>query len=88
MSIPRVKRSALDFLVRTNRGLQNGKEIRVVGECTGRNKISASSIPEVMKYFVSVRLEHLSVNVETREAHFSNFAGQKLNSVHRVAEDY
>ena len=40
-----------------------------------------------MEDAVAVRLLHLGVNVEARIAELCNLFGQKLDPVHRIAED-
>lgn len=45
------------------------------------------SIAEFVKYSVSVRLLHFSVNVITRVTKFRDFLCQKFHTVDRVAKD-
>lgn len=54
---------------------------------TCADKIPACTITEVMKYSVAMILKHLSMNVEARVAKFSDFLGEKFNSIHRIAEN-
>lgn len=52
--------------------------------CT--NKISACTITEVMKYSVTMVLQHLCMDIKTRIAKFCNFLGQQLYPIHRITE--
>lgn len=56
-------------------------------EQTSANKISTSPIPEVVEYSVAMILEHFSMNIEARIAKFGDLLGEKLNSIHRIAEN-
>ena len=40
-----------------------------------------------MEDTIAVILKHLGMNVEARIAKLSDFLGQKLNAIHRVAEN-
>lgn len=51
-----------------------GKKIRA-------NKIAAYTVPEVMKYTVTVVLQHLGVRVEARVSKFGNLLRKQLHSV-------
>jgi hypothetical protein len=43
--------------------------------------------PEIMKHAVSVRLQHSSMDVETRVAQLGNLFGQEFNTGRRVTKD-
>ena len=51
-----------------------GKKIRA-------NKIAAYTVPEVMKYTVTVVLHHFGVRVEARVSEFGNLLRKQLHSV-------
>lgn len=51
-----------------------GKKIRA-------NEIAAYTVPEVMKYTVTVVLQHLGVRVEARISEFGNLLCKQLHSV-------
>ena len=54
---------------------------------TSTNKISACTIAEVMKYSITMVLQHLCMNIETRISKFCDFLGKELDPIHRIAED-
>ena len=47
---------------------------------TGRDKISAGAIPEVVEHTIPVSLQHLRVNVEARVAQLRHFLREELHS--------
>lgn len=54
---------------------------------TSADKISACTIAEVMKYSITMILQHFGMNVKTGVAKFSNFLGQQFNTIDWIAED-
>lgn len=46
-----------------------------------------SALAKLVEDAVAVRLLHLGVNVEARIAKLCNLFGQKLDTIHRIAED-
>lgn len=86
ISIPRVNKS-------TSKSVRDGTS--KVFACpkqgcirlTGSDKMSGSSIAELMKDSVSVSLLHFCMNVVTGVSKFGNLLGKKFHTVDRVAED-
>ena len=56
------------------------KEIRA-------NQVTANAVPEIMKYSITVVLEHLGVTIEARVSEFGDFLSKQLHSICGVAKD-
>lgn len=54
---------------------------------TCANKVSTSAIPKVMEDTISVRLQHLGMNVEARVTQLRNLFGQQFHTVDRITKD-
>jgi hypothetical protein len=65
----------------------HGLDIDTTGEEVGADEVTGDAVTEIVEDAITVRLEHFCMRVEARIAELSDFLGQELDSVGRIAED-
>lgn len=65
----------------------HGGNVNAAREEVARDEVAARAVAEVVEDTVAVRLDHLGVDVEAREAELRDALGEQLHAVDRIAED-
>lgn len=65
----------------------DGLNVNTTREKIRADKMAGSAIAEFVKDAVTIGLSHFGMNVKARVAELSDFLGEKLDTVDRVAKD-